>query len=73
MGAYVIRRLLLFIPMLVAISVITFILIQLPPGDYLTSEIMAMAERGEEDGWEAAMRRVALRLRAEPPVPGGGS
>ena len=48
MGAYVIRRLLLFVPMLVAISVIAFILIQLPPGDYLTSEIMAMAERGEE-------------------------
>ena len=31
MGAYVIRRLLLFIPMLMAISVIAFILIQLPP------------------------------------------
>ena len=28
------------------------------------------AERGEEEGWEAAARRVALRLRAERPVAG---
>ena len=67
MGAYVIRRLLLFVPMLVAISVIAFILIQLPSGDYLTSEIMAMAERGEEVD-EAAIAALELRYGLNRPM-----
>ena len=33
-------------------------------------ERQRLAERGEEEGWEAAARRVALRLRAERPVAG---
>ncbi|UCC76330.1 MAG: ABC transporter permease [Anaerolineales bacterium] len=48
MANYVIRRLLLFIPMLAGLSILTFALIQLPPGDYLTSVIMALAQSGEE-------------------------
>ena len=53
--------------MLVAISVITFILIQLPPGDYLTSEIMAMAERGEEVD-EAVIAALELRYGLDRPM-----
>ena len=67
MGAYVIRRLLLFVPMLVAISVLAFVLIQLPPGDYLTSEIMAMAERGEEVD-EAVIAALKLRYGLDRPL-----
>ena len=67
MGAYVIRRLLLFIPMLMAISVIAFILIQLPPGDYLTSEIMAIAARGEEVD-EAVIASLKLRYGLDRPM-----
>ena len=67
MGAYVIRRLLLFVPMLAAISVIAFVLIQLPPGDYLTSEIMAMAERGEEVD-EAVIAALKLRYGLDRPM-----
>ena len=33
-------------------------------------ERQRLAERGEAEGWEAAARRVALRLRAERPVAG---
>ena len=44
---YIIRRLLLFIPMLLVISLLCFVLIQLPPGDYLESIILNMAESGE--------------------------
>ena len=33
-------------------------------------ERQRLAERGEDEGWEAATRRVALRLRAERPVAG---
>ncbi|NOK59909.1 MAG: ABC transporter permease [Chloroflexi bacterium AL-W] len=40
---YIIRRLLLFIPMLFAISVVTFAIIQLPPGDYLTAYAASLA------------------------------
>ena len=47
MASYIIRRLLLFIPMLFGLSILTFALIQLPPGDYLTSVILALEESGE--------------------------
>jgi peptide/nickel transport system permease protein len=48
MLAYIVRRVLLFIPMMFAVSILTFVLIQLPPGDYLNSEIRAIAQRGQE-------------------------
>ncbi|MBI5570687.1 MAG: ABC transporter permease [Desulfomonile tiedjei] len=47
MVAYIIRRLLLMIPTLVAISVISFVIIQLPPGDYLTTYQADLSLRGE--------------------------
>ena len=34
-------------------------------------ERIRLAERGEDDGWTAALRRVELRLRTDPAVPGG--
>jgi peptide/nickel transport system permease protein len=37
MGTFVIRRILAMIPMLIAVSFISFIIIQLPPGDYLST------------------------------------
>ena len=39
MFSYVFRRILVMIPTLVAISLIIFLIIQLPPGDYLESYI----------------------------------
>jgi peptide/nickel transport system permease protein len=44
---YAARRILILIPTLFAISVISFIIIQLPPGDYLTSYISQLAASGE--------------------------
>jgi peptide/nickel transport system permease protein len=44
---YLARRLLIMIPTLIAISIITFIIIQLPPGDYLSTLIAEMESRGE--------------------------
>ena len=43
----ILKRLLWMIPTLFAISFISFALIQLPPGDYLTSYVTALAETGE--------------------------
>ena len=45
---YIARRLLIMIPTLTIISVIVFIVIQLPPGDYLTSEIIRLKGSGDE-------------------------
>lgn len=47
MVQYIIRRLLLMVPTLLAISLVSFIIIQLPPGDFLTSKINSAAAQGE--------------------------
>ncbi|MDE0670625.1 MAG: ABC transporter permease [Caldilineaceae bacterium SB0662_bin_9] len=46
MLVYTVRRILILIPLLFVISVITFVLIQLPPGDYLTLYIMQLEAAG---------------------------
>lgn len=59
----ILKRLLWMIPTLFAISFISFALIQLPPGDYLTSYVTALAETGEpvaEEQVEALRRRYDL-------------
>lgn len=47
MLAYVIRRILTMIPTLIAISIISFAIIQLPPGDFLTSYVAQLSASGE--------------------------
>ena len=46
MVAYILRRLAVMIPTLILISIITFIIIQLPPGDYFTTLQALAAESG---------------------------
>lgn len=43
---YIIRRIVGFIPLLIFVSIITFIIIELPPGDFLTTYIRRLEERG---------------------------
>jgi peptide/nickel transport system permease protein len=47
MLAYIARRFVIMIPMLVLLSIISFVIIQLPPGDYLTTYINARRATGE--------------------------
>jgi peptide/nickel transport system permease protein len=47
MISYVARRIMVMIPTLIAISLITFVIIQLPPGDYLTTLVNELQSRGE--------------------------
>lgn len=47
MWQYLLRRFLMMIPTLFIVSVVAFIVIQLPPGDYLTNMAATMAARGE--------------------------
>lgn len=44
---YIVHRLLMMIPTLLAISVIVFVIIQLPPGDYLESYMAELQSQGE--------------------------
>ena len=63
MLTFIVRRILIMIPTMLVISILTFIIIQLPPGDYLTSYIAALAESGEtvdEEQIEALRMRYAL-------------
>jgi len=49
---YIVRRFLLMIPTLIAISIISFIIIQAPPGDYASSYVSQLIDRGEIIGPE---------------------
>ena len=63
MLAYVVRRLLLMIPTLLAISMVSFAIIQLPPGDYLTTyvaQLSAMGDLVDEQSLEALRARYGL-------------
>lgn len=44
---YVVHRLLMMIPTLVLISIATFVIIQLPPGDFLSAQMAEMQAQGE--------------------------
>ncbi|MEL0099381.1 MAG: ABC transporter permease, partial [Opitutae bacterium] len=45
---YIAYRLMVMIPTLLAISVLVFIIIQLPPGDFLTTQIAELQAQGQE-------------------------
>ena len=47
MKTYIIRRLIIILPLFVLISIFVFILIQLPPGNYIDTYIMQLRATGE--------------------------
>ncbi len=47
MGSYLIKRLMLMLLLMVAITVTSFIIIQLPPGDFLTMHIEQLRAQGQ--------------------------
>ncbi len=57
---YIIRRVLLMIPTVAVISVLVFIIIQLPPGDIITSRLQELQAEGQEVSEEQI---IALRAR----------
>jgi peptide/nickel transport system permease protein len=54
MFTYTIRRLLIMIPTLLVISLVTFSIIKLPPGDFLSNQIAELRSQGDK----AALERV---------------
>jgi peptide/nickel transport system permease protein len=63
MAQFIGRRFILLIPTLVVVSIMSFIIIQLPPGDYLTTYIASLEAGGQivqEDEIEALKRQYGL-------------
>lgn len=63
MLGYILRRIGIMIPTLFVISIITFIIIQLPPGDFLSSYASSLRAQGEvidEDELEVMRERYGL-------------
>jgi len=60
MLSYVIRRVIQLIPLLLALSIISFVIIELPPGDYLTMRILELRQAGTEVG-EAEIARLTAQ------------
>lgn len=48
MAGYIFRRVLMMIPTLIVVSVLSFIIIQLPPGDFLTSYAAQLRSEGDD-------------------------
>src|SRR3546814_14309378 len=60
---YLVRRLLVMVPTMIAISIITFVIIQLPPGDYLSTLIAEMESQGENVDLGKKIGRASCRER----------
>jgi len=54
---YTLRRILLMIPTLIVISLISFTIIQLPPGDFLSSYVAQLRQQGDniDETWSKAL------------------
>ena len=63
MGIYIVKRLLTMIPLWILLSIITFFLIELPPGDVVSNEVIALrAQNIEVDETTIARMRVQWGL-----------
>ena len=63
MSSFILRRLLLLVPTLFMISLISFVIIELPPGDYMTSYIanrMALGDAVRQDEIDALIKQYGL-------------
>lgn len=67
MASYVLRRILYMIPTLFFISLVSFYIIQLPPGDYLSSMASAMSAQGESVN-QAQLEALKARYGFDQPI-----
>ena len=67
MIAYVVRRLLAMIPTLILVSMVTFVIIQLPPGDFMTT-LQALAASSGSGADQAAMDALRHQYGLDRPV-----
>jgi peptide/nickel transport system permease protein len=65
--SYIMRRLLLMVPVLFFISVVSFIIIQLPPGDYLTTLVSQLQAQGDTVD-QAQLEQLTRRYGLDDPI-----
>lgn len=68
MTGFIIRRIIILAPLLVLLSIITFIVIELPPGDYLTTYIIQLESRTQSTVSEAEIARLTQQYGLDRPV-----
>lgn len=68
MWAYILRRLALLIPMLVLVSIVAFIVIELPPGDIFTDEELRLRRAGNQNAAQIVEARRELYGLNEPVI-----
>ncbi len=67
MFSFILRRLVLMIPLLVVVSIIAFVIIQLPPGDYLTTYIRQLEAMGRNFN-EAQIQNLKMQYGLDRPM-----
>lgn len=65
---YIIRRTLMLIPLLIVISIVSFVIIEIPPGDYLSSYIMSLEASNAEKLPEEEITRLMQLYGLDKPV-----
>ena len=68
MLSYIIRRLIILIPLMLILSIISFVLIELPPGDYLTTYISRLKRLGESVQLETELARLTRQYGLDKPM-----
>ncbi|MFH0963101.1 MAG: ABC transporter permease [Planctomycetota bacterium] len=68
MGKYILRRVLYMIPVLLAVSILSFVIIQLPPGDYLTTKIAELKLQMGTDAIEAEIASLRRQYGLDLPL-----
>ena len=68
MGQYVIRRVLIMIPTLLIISIISFTIIQLPPGDFVSHMVAAMEQSEGFFAEESFVEELRHRYGLDKPI-----
>lgn len=66
MLTYIIRRIFIMIPTLLVVSILSFAIIQLPPGDFLTAYVANLSQTGEAVN-EATVEALRMRYGLDDP------
>jgi peptide/nickel transport system permease protein len=65
---FIVRRILILIPTMVAISMVTFVVIQLPPGDFLSTRVAQLQAQGDGSLGAQELARLTERYGLDQPV-----
>lgn len=68
LGSFVLRRVLASLMTMIALSIVTYIIIDLPPGDYITTYISELRHRGDQNIDQATIDALRERYGFDEPI-----